>query len=322
MILVATSEGLIGGRLGTDGGWEGRSLGLTDVGLSSVIAREGVILAGSESGIFRSEDLGASWQPASRGLTSPHVRWLAFHPDVSDREFAGTEPAGIFLSTDGGDTWRARPEVDALRDRHGWFLPYSPEAGCVRGFAFSGRRGYAAVEVGGVLRSDDAGATWSLAPGSDGRPEFEHALQAGAAPADVHDVRVHPSDPDLVFIASHAGLFRSRDGGGRWQRLSADVYCRALWVDPADADHIIFGPASRRGWDGSIAETWDGGEQWRSVTDGIPEPWRGRPVERFAAVGSDLWAIRDDGRCFVAPLDTLQWRVLPLRGVRAVTEMV
>ena len=85
---------------------------------------------------------------------------------------AGTEPAGIFVSRDGAANWRECPEVGQLRDAHHWFLPYSPAAGCVRGFAFHGQRAYAAVEVGGVLRSDDEAQTWQLAAGSDGNPDL------------------------------------------------------------------------------------------------------------------------------------------------------
>src|SRR5258707_14686047 len=129
--------------------------------ITSVIAREGVILAGTTAGIQRSDDGGQQWRAVNRGLSSTHIRWLAYHPDISDREFAGTEPASIFVSTDGAEHWNGRPEVTKLRDEHGWMLPYSPEAGCVRGFAFHGSRVYAAVEVGGVLRSDDGGESWA-----------------------------------------------------------------------------------------------------------------------------------------------------------------
>src|SRR5258708_977931 len=110
-----------------NGSWRVVDRGLQAQHVTSVIAREGVILAGTEIGIQRSDDGGQSWRAVNDGLTSLHVRWLAYHPDISDCEFAGTEPTGIFLSRDGAEHWQARAEVAALRDQHGWMLPYSPE---------------------------------------------------------------------------------------------------------------------------------------------------------------------------------------------------
>jgi photosystem II stability/assembly factor-like uncharacterized protein len=99
---------------------------LTEYQVTSVIAREGVVLAGTTEGVQRSDDGGQSWRAVNDGLTNRHVRWLSYHPAVSDLEFAGTEPAGIFVSTDGAKSWQERVEVGRLRDKHEWFLPYSP----------------------------------------------------------------------------------------------------------------------------------------------------------------------------------------------------
>ena len=124
----------------------------------------------------------------------------------------GTEPAAIHCWM-GNGPWRECPEVAQLRDALGWWLPYSPEAGCVRGFAFHGDRVYAAVEVGGLLRSDDGGRTWGLVEGSSGDPR---AMAEGGIHPDVHSVAVHPSSPDLVLAPTGGGFYQSEDGGGRW----------------------------------------------------------------------------------------------------------
>src|SRR5690606_17536606 len=277
---------------------------------TSVIAREGVILAGTTEGIFRSDDLGATWEIASTGLTIPHARWMAFHPDVSDFEFAGTEPGAIFVSRDGGTTWRECPEVAQLRDANDWYLPYSPEAGCVRGFAFHGSRGYAAVEVGGLLRSTDRGETWALAAGSSGNPHMRAA--PGEIHPDVHSVAIHPSSPDLVFAPTAGGLYHSRDGGTTWTNLYPGCYCRAVWLDPADPDHLIFGPAGSVDRNGRIEETRDGGRTWQAAWDGLDAPWPNRMVERFAEVNGEVLAVLSDGDLVAATMPALRWRqVLP-----------
>ena len=319
-LYLATRNGLVIGQRDHDG-WHVAGHALSNAHVTSVIAREGVILAGTTDGVQRSEDGGATWQAVNDGLTHKHVRWLAYHPAVSDLEFAGTEPAGIFVSQDGGDHWATRPEVAALRDEHEWMLPYSPEAGCVRGYAFHGQRVYAAVEVGGVLHSDDGGRTWALAQGSDGDPGL------GGPPApfvypDVHDIAVHPSDPDLVFAATGGGLYRSNDGGATWD-LRYTCYCRGLWLDPDDADHLIFGPAKYVGAGGRIEESHDGGQTWALAADGLDVPWPRTMPERITQIGEDLFVVLDDGRVLTRPLvdSTWRWVFEDVAGVNAVTVM-
>ena len=320
-LYLATSKGLIVCAR-DDSDWRVTSLGLTDQDVTSVIARESVILAGTIGGVFRSDDRGQTWRDASAGLTNRHVRWLAYHPGVSDFELAGTEPASSFVSRGGADTWRECPEVAALGDRHGWFLPYSDEAGCIRGFAFNGSRAYAAAEVGGALRSDDAGETWQLAEGSSGDPGLDGPPEPLIYP-DVHSIEVHPSSPDLVYAPTGGGFYRSLDGGKTW-RLHYACYCRAAWIDPADAEQSVLGPAGGVSADGRIEETRDGGEAWQIATKGIEVPWRRHMVERFVQVEDDLLAVLSNGQLLAAPLATLVLRrvLAHVSGVNAVAALV
>jgi len=320
-LILATQQGTIVCEREGDS-WRESARGLTDQHVTSVIAREGVILAGTENGIFRSDDEGQTWEEASNGLTKRHVRWMAFHPDISDFEFAGTEPANIFVSHNGGESWHACDEVAQLRDKFKWSLPYSPEAGCVRGFAFHGSRAYAAVEVGGLLRSDDSGETWHLAEGSDGNPSFEGPPEPFIYP-DVHSIEVHPSSPDLVYAPTGGGFYRSNDGGKTW-KLFYDCYCRAAWVDPLDTEHIILGPADYVDSNGRIEESQDGGQSWSLASNGLKVPWRRGMVERFFQADDELFAILSNGQLLSTTLSTLEWHhILPdITDVNAITTMV
>lgn len=73
--------------------------------VTSVIAREGVILAGTETGVYRSDDVGQSWVACNQGLPHLQIVWLAFHPDVSDLELVGVATGEVLVSRDGAESW-------------------------------------------------------------------------------------------------------------------------------------------------------------------------------------------------------------------------
>jgi photosystem II stability/assembly factor-like uncharacterized protein len=305
-LLLATSHGLAICK-STPDGWQETSRALSDSFVTSVVAWDEVILVGTKDGIYCSQDSGATWVSKNDGLSIPHIRWLAKQSDGSQRVFAGTEPAAIFLSYDRGLTWKSRPEVESLREKHKWYLPYSPEAGCVRGFAFHGARGYASVEVGGVLRSDDFGETWDSATADQPNKAEIHS--------DVHSIEVHLSSADLVAAPTGGGFFISSDGGDSWEKRYRNCYCRAVWWDPIDLDHMILGVADWVDRNGRIEETRDGGLTWRDASGGLEVPWDRHMVERFGQVDDRLLAVLSNGNILERIPDSETWHsILPKAG--------
>jgi photosystem II stability/assembly factor-like uncharacterized protein len=322
-LYLATAEGLVIAQRDGDA-WHIAQRTLAGHDVTSVVARGDVVLAGTTDGIMRSTDGGATWQEANQNLAIRRVRWLAAPAQGLSLVLVGTQPAAIYVSRDGGETWVSCPEVAELRDAHGWYLPYAPEAGCVRGFAVHGSeafgaRAFAAVEVGGVLHTTDGGDTWQLVEGSDGNPDMYHPYGALVHP-DVHSITVHPAMPDLITAPTGGGLYRSDDGGATWQCLYR-CYCRAVWVDPADPAHIVFGPADGVSEKGRIEETADGGKTWHLASDGLDVPWPSHMVERFAQAKSELLAVLSNGELLSSPLQAPSWqRILPDVGhVRSVS---
>jgi photosystem II stability/assembly factor-like uncharacterized protein len=313
-LYIATSVGLFIAAQ-TDGEWRFQKHALIDTPLTSVAVSVNTVLVGTENGIRRSPDEGESWSAADAGLDIRHIRWVAGARKISEFFLAGTEPAGIFVSSDDGRSWRDHPEVAVLRKTHGWFLPYSPNAGCVRGFAIAETQAplpriYAAVEVGGLLVSEDGGNAWHLVEGSDGKPDLERDFGEMIHP-DVHSVTVHPSSADLVTAPTGGGLYRSLDGGESWKRLYR-CYIRAVWVDLKDPEHLIVGPAEGVSRNGRIEESTDGGDTWRDASRGMKTPWKNDMVIRFLQKDRTIFAILSNGELWMRPVEESVWMRFPL----------
>ncbi len=98
------------------------------------------LVATTERGVARSTDGGRKFTP----ISAPAVSVLAW--DTAD-ELYGLSPTGqVLVSTNGGDTWDRRGELDG-----------EPEA-----FAIAGGRMYASIFKDGIYQSDDGGRTWAL----------------------------------------------------------------------------------------------------------------------------------------------------------------
>jgi photosystem II stability/assembly factor-like uncharacterized protein len=293
--------------------WHPRYVRLPGQGITVLTVLGQRAWAGTTAGLWRSLDGGATWSPADTGLSVRHVRALAVQPGQPDTLLVGTEPAAVFVSHDGGETWAEASDVARLRDEGGWSLPYSPAAGCIRGFALPAGYGegalagdciYAAAEVGGVLRSADGGVTWQL-------------LGGGVHP-DAHALARHAADPDLVYAATGGGRYRSRDGGQRWE-LIGDGYTRAVWLDPDRPETVLTGPARYMGAMGRVERSGDGGDTWSLASDGFEVPMSGM-VETFVGAGSHVLALTSEGGLYTAKRGIWMWHplALGLPPVRAV----
>ena len=315
-LYIATSIGLYIVSY-SSGNWDIVQHTLQNQPLTSVASSNNHIIVGTVDGLLRSNDDGRSWQKVGKKEHSIHIRWLMSSKSQPQRIVAGTEPARILTSNDGGINWAASKDVDTLRNDKGWLLPYSSKAGCVRGFAIAGSktgkgldRIYAAVEVGGVLVSSNGGKSWELIQGSDGSPDFSRDLGTMVHP-DVHSISVHPKAPEIITASTGGGIYRSMDGGKTWQNIY-DCYIRATWVDPEEPLHIIAGPADGVSRNGRIEQTNDGGKNWKLFNAGMNAPWGRHMVERFFQKDEMLFAVLSNGELWSKQLDGVTWlRILP-----------
>jgi photosystem II stability/assembly factor-like uncharacterized protein len=189
------------------------------------------------------------------------VLWETRQGPWENASFSGPG-SGLFKSGDGGRSWR--PLTAGLPGRAEGLgrigVTVAPS---------DSRRLYATVEArqrAGIYRSDDAGETWSLAC-SDPR--------LVARPDDMAEIRVHPRDPDTVFVPSIV-TWKSTDGARTftgWRGAPGGDDYQRIWIDP-DRPEVMILAADQ----GAIV-TVNGGETWSS--------WYNQPTAQFYHVSTD-----------------------------------
>lgn len=247
-----------------------------------------------------------SWRPAP--LFGGDVRSLVFAPDPPARVFAGTSGGHVYRSDDGGETWgNAGVEVpfagwvvgtlrfDPNRPERLWAalwgiwgggaVALSDDAG--RSWSFrrleSGKgeqiydlapvpgvadRLYAATRRG-VLRSDDAGASWRRV--GENEPGLVH----------VASLYVDSQRPETIVAGTWRRAYRSDDGGASWRGIFTGMF--------VDTDVFsLHGVAERPGelWASTCGWVYRGdalGERWTRFTSGFAE----RRTPSFAVLGGE-----------------------------------
>src|SRR5262249_59473560 len=126
----------------------------------------GRCVAGSTAGVLRSADDGRSWQPS--GIGDREVWDVTSAPGDLSTLYAVTEPAGLFLSRDGGASWT---EIAGFRAAPGfaeWCAPVTPpRPGRARAIVLDPvdpLRRVVGVAVGGVVLSEEGGGSLTIAP--------------------------------------------------------------------------------------------------------------------------------------------------------------
>jgi photosystem II stability/assembly factor-like uncharacterized protein len=290
----------------------------------------GAILAGAGSPwygpiVWCSSDLGETWTSSSEGLSygdsedDEAVTRVWNITAVGDTLYAGVEPAGLFRSEDGGQSWS---HVSGLRE-HPSRPTWQPGAGGLMAHSIvphptDPARVWVGISAVGVFHTADGGATWEAR---------NRGVRAAGSPDEypetgqcVHKLGVNPQRPEVLYQQNHTGVYRSDDAGQQWLDVNDGLPStfgfpiavhphdpRTIWTVPLNGDD-----RGRYMPDGRAA-VWtsrDEGASWQALTDGLPPGGafigvmrEAMAVDRHDDVGvyvgtstGQLFGSRDEGR--------------------------
>jgi hypothetical protein len=215
----------------------------------------------------------------------------------------GTAQAHLFRLV--GDMLEPVESFETVEGRETWHTPWGDPAD-VRSIAV-GLDGtiYVNVHVGGVVRSRDAGRSWTPTVNIE---------------ADVHQVIAHPARAEVVLAAASEGFGLSRDGGDSWRFITHGLlehYARAVAVA---GDTVLVsastGPRGRRA--ALYRKPLDGDTTFVRCSDGLP--WFEDNIDTACLVADGSLVVfgTDDGRVFHSLDEGARWTRLA-KGLPTIT---
>jgi len=320
-LMVATVAGVATlRRAAPDAPWRHTGTSLADRHIGSLLYEPvtGKLFAGAhhDGGLWVSDDgEGARWRQVAKGLARPHIYSLAERRN-GDRVtlFLGTQPAGLYRSEDYGESWTELANIRDVPDTDKWIFPAPPHIAHVKNIVFHPRRPetiYVLVEQGALLKSTDDGKSW-IELSAYSEPDE-------AAYRDVHRLLIDSDDPDVFYLATGEGLYRTGDGGKTFDHLTRRGdrmgYPDFLFFQPRDHRTVFM--AGARGnpgeWfrsgtaDACILRSTDSGRSWTELTEGLPQPivgaieamaqhrWDGGTMLAMGTATGEVYASENDG---------------------------
>jgi photosystem II stability/assembly factor-like uncharacterized protein len=217
------------------------------------------VFAGGDTGLFVSRNGGEQWERIGGGTALPTIWSLAVDPADPDTLFAGTRPAAVYRSRDGGLHWQKLAVDIAPACSIG--VPFVTSLVVDPGDT---RLVWAGVEIDGVFRSMDGGDTWTH-------------LKTGLYDPDIHAMALAATQPKRLYASTASEVFVSDNLGDTWQPLNIREnwplpYARGLAVK-ADDPGVLFAGCGETttGETGQVLRSPDFGETWSIL------PLPGRP---------------------------------------------
>lgn len=201
--------------------------------------KRGVIYVAKDAALLKTEDGGSSWETVFIATGGNTITALTTDPQNSIRLLAAAENGLIFETVDQGESWRLLANLKVKALRH---IVINPQ---------NSAEVYAATSQEGIFKSKDKGSSW-----------FPLADLKKFPGADVYgQLKLNPTNPAHLYLASKYGILRSEDSGENWTAVSlltprGQTKILALGFNPFDEKALYYVTKD------SFFRSDDGGGTW------------------------------------------------------------
>jgi photosystem II stability/assembly factor-like uncharacterized protein len=238
------------------------------------------------AGVWRSANLGETWELSSEGLAYPDdgvkLSKVSGLTAAHGRMLAGAEAVGIFESRDGGVSWSLLSTLEGQPGGSTWNDPANQPPGhlglpAILPHPEDASRFWAVVQGYGIFETTDDGASWT--PRNQGL-RADWPLENPEVGYCVHKLVMSPTDPERLYQQNHCGMHRSDDGAQSWVEITdglpsdfgfaaaAHPHDRdTFYVIPLDPGHGRCMPEGRA----TVWRTRDAGATWQRLDRGLPQ---------------------------------------------------
>jgi photosystem II stability/assembly factor-like uncharacterized protein len=253
------------------------------------------LIAGTFTGVFRSDDAGQSWKqlPTQSEAGLIHVESLAIDPRTSDTIYAGTFYLP-YKSVDGGKSWKSI-KTGIIDDSDIFAIDIDPRdpnhiiaSACsgiyesknagenwrkVQGIPSQSRRTRAILQHPSVPGMVFAGTTegfWLSDKGGDA----DSWMVTTSRQLEINSIAVHPSRPDMIFIGTNNyGVMVSNDGGKSFTPTNGGFsgrFANAILADREAPNRVYASTINTATGGGFFFVSDDNGESWRPSMRSMP----------------------------------------------------
>lgn len=178
--------------------------------------------AGSPSGgLWKTSNGGTSWSTLTEDMPTLGVSSILIHPSdpdiiwigTGDRDGGDAPGMGVYLSTDGGQTWNASNTGMGNRTV-GMMIMHPADPDIIL-----------AATSGGIYKTTDGGSGWTLK----------------SSYGNYKDIKFNPGNPDIVYATAYGNFYRSDDNGESWTQITSGILSGSrivIGVSPAQPSTV------------------------------------------------------------------------------------